>query len=1566
MTDFTYEEAFGGVSSNTPSLPTVTVKAKAPAGTKPISSKPSNEFSFEDAFGLPAEPEYKPRSEASIVAGGIAAGGRAVANEVATLGDMILNTPTSIVGVGANILRRLGGVSKGEDRKEGAKAGRELQEKIEATAPNLLKKFVNFVPLPGEKTGSPTHVEKAMGALLEWSDIDAQAAEDRSKGAIKKEDVQLLRDTALNFLGMKGITIPTKALVDAQGKKKLNEMQSPIPELESAPPVVSAVDPSGQMRAIEQSTGVAPVSARTSKQALAQKRADVRAAFEQDPGYANYMRNLVDENVRQSDLAANRPARTQAAEGVMSPRQSSDATILGRDGTPDTTVMGQRSLDTGLEKVIQGRSFELTAAEKVAIRGNAKAWGGMIEKGAASPDLLAAMGIAGVGTMLAMAYPDEAKDLVAAVAAGGLFFSGNLRDIGKMSEASPMSALLKNSDTTLKTLERLPQNHSVYKKSLVEEQLKRQDVTKAEKDVIEAVLRDVPGDTITPKQLVTGFKKETGNWELTKQVTDKYADYGLENIGRDPWTEKLPTNEQARRAREETALDAIEMESAPDFTGKTHVYQLPEHMMMDQSNHFNDPRYFGHTRSFMEGDIRHVVEIQSDLAQHAGKRLEGEAFNKALEEANKLYQQKAFYDEAYLRGAEKPADYVNILKDLVDKFKVVDPEFKTRFGVDLAALGEGRQISTSRGADFFDDFIDNAEKNYYTDLHTTSVITAVLEKDARRVALRAQELQIKIDSTAIDSQLSPILKNWPKRLIREELADAAGRGEAYVRFPTADVVAKVEGWPDLQENFDRSWGRNPAHTERWSVNHPAQRFTKEHQGIYDRYDKEVTKFLKQLGAVEVTDGLGYKWLQVETTPGMQRKQMFGGVKQDVLTSMGAAGAGAVVGAYLAGKEDVTGAVLGAAGGLLGRYGASKSGRVRKAAAELARGADYAGGLVSTRVKNISESVHHKLVEHERQIFREGHKDLTVVAPFIESLGKVKGDLRKELDVAILTNDPVAIRNAMAKARIPGLTQQWGTVRKLLDDLGQDSLDTGLLKTLRKDYYPRIVKDVDGLLAKLDLEQRTFLEQKLARAEAQAQKTTGQPLSSEARSSIINADLADGSPGGPGKASFRKKRSIQEVTKELLPFYETPVDALTGYIRSAAREQAKARFFGKNAVKDPEGMLDMEASIGSVVEKELTAGKIDFKQVDELKGLLRSRFIGGDRSSAAAVQDIKNLGYTSLLGHPTSALVQLSDVGQTVFTQGLIPTVEGVVQLMRGKGVSAKDFGLMDHVAEELASTRGTAKLLNNTLKLVGFSAIDRFGKSSAITAAKIKYERLAQTEKGQAEIVKKYDEAFGNDTAQLVQDLKAKKGSDLVDSLLFHELSRQQPISKIEVPQAYLDNPNARAVYMLKTFMLKQIDLARRDGYNEIKKGNVTKGVRNLMGLGLLWGVSGATNGWVRDFILGKEVDPQLDDVWKSMFKTFGWSDYVFEKAEQGKPIQAALGTIMPPIGIVDDSLMTAQKAMGDKVKKPSDLKGVSNIPVAGRLVYNRMLGGAEDSEKKRKLRERRRERQRRKEARGY
>ncbi|WP_230684386.1 hypothetical protein, partial [Streptococcus pneumoniae] len=79
------------------------------------------------------------------------------------------------------------------------------------------------------------------------------------------------------------------------------------------------------------------------------------------------------------------------------------------------------------------------------------------------------------------------------------------------------------------------------------------------------------------------------------KTTGEYADYGLERIERKG---QIYDNEYA------------EPGELPLVKATTTLYRLPEHMELSDANHFRDPRLFGWTRSFEEGGVKHVVEVQ--------------------------------------------------------------------------------------------------------------------------------------------------------------------------------------------------------------------------------------------------------------------------------------------------------------------------------------------------------------------------------------------------------------------------------------------------------------------------------------------------------------------------------------------------------------------------------------------------------------------------------------------------------------------------------------------------------------------------------------------------------------------------------------------------------------------------------------------------------------------------------------------------------------------------------------------------------------------------------------------
>jgi len=808
-------------------------------------------------------------------------------------------------------------------------------------------------------------------------------------------------------------------------------------------------------------------------------------------------------------------------------------------------------------------------------------------------------------------------------------------------------------------------------------------------------------------------------------------------------------------------------------------------------------------------------------------------------------------------------------------------------------------------------------------------------------------------------------KNWHRRLIREELADAARSGEKVVRFADADTVAKVEGWPLVREQAEKdlrqakadleystraleTWDDYARDYKREGPEADARRqealtrveeaqaevtrlqevlddpkspkFAPEHQGIYDRHKKDVESFVKSLGGKPVLDEEGHGWYEVPVTPlreGGGRAAMFGKVDQDLLTKVGAVGLGVAAVSFLSKEDNAVGNAVGAAALLgLGVLAHSKSPAVRHSAEGAAKQLNEALGLVSTTLKSADERVWLRAVDHERRVLTETHRVLEEINPFIEAvrgLPKLEG---QAVDLALKNGDLRSVTAVIKALGDPKALASWDAVQTFLKESGKELKELGVIKGTLPNYFPRVVKDVEGLLESLGVQQKRGLEKALREAEKKSLKATGQGLDDLERSQVVNAYMAGRGGEGSGKPGFAKARAIEVVTPAMAKFYAASDDALVRYANQAVKAKERARFFGKDMVKDPEtGRFNLGASIGELVGKGVAEGKLDAKKAEDIRSVLQSRFGPGERAPVSAIKGYQNLTNAALLGNVFSSMVQLGDAGMAAYAYGMLPTIQTAAQLAAGrKKVGVKDLGLVDHISQEMASGSvepvkiaghevSTAKFLDKIFKVTGFSAVDQLGKTVVINTALNKASRQVASPKGVGDLYARYGEAYGPDFGKLVEGLKAGELTPEVRLYLFAELSRFQPISKLEVPKKYLDNPNGRVLYMLKTYMLKQMDLVRRDALQEVSKGNVRKGVTNLTKLVVTLGTAGAATEAVRNWLLGKEDEFELTDVPENFLKTMGWSRYVVEQARQGKPIQAVAGTIAPPFKVWDDIL---------------------------------------------------------------
>lgn len=1369
---------------------------------------------------------------------------------------------------------------------------------------------------------------------------------------------------------------------------------------------------------VEASTGVTATSEATTKAAIKRRRAEARRAFQDDAAYADYLRNYaeMEATLREQGVPLTpegpRAPRTGLRDAVEEPGLPPAVVPKIETGAPS-------ALDSALAKVREGRAFDLTASEKIAMRDlesshrrpaieRAEGYRARGQRGKVDLDMLVTtLGIS--GALAAWSYFNgEASPETLGAAAAGM--------IGARSALGP---ILRNSEYTLKTLERLPQNKTEFTRGQVMQQLNRQDVSKAEKGLVLGVLGDKK--TITAQELIDGFRRQGKALELKAVDTEQFADYGIENLGRrhenfdpDRWEPDDGLQPEERAGYHEAASQA---KVAP----RTTVYQSPHHTL-GSNNHFNDPKYFAHARSFDEGGVRHVVELQSDVAQH----------QKVLSEAEKAkLREQADTLKKLAAANEKAHGVVNDVRSAVDDaYKALEelekayspkvlPDVKLRLGEEiykpLARASDSffTEFRALANAGRFDEIYDVIKQAYadsaregrlvrddFEAIH--AALEKALYKETNRLDRVTRELEARL-SASVPEAMEPLLKNWWKRVIREEIAQAKG---GPVRFATADTVAKVEGWP-------RGQG-----TEALAG---IGRFSPEHQSIYDRYRDDVEKFLRnELGAKPHTDAQGHTWLEVPSQAGAPggRKQMVGradlrtmgalaaasgaalladALQDDpslgvdaaagVLAGLAVAGGrkvatrmavGGAVAAFLSSDQNrarnaaLTGALIG-----LATFAASRNKTIAKWAQDSATATEIVVGNLSAELRNMSPPLLRRFTKHERDLKIREHDALVRIAPMAEGLVRLSPSQRMAIDSALFNGKRgEALRIAEAIGDLK-LVRGMEAAFKYIDETGAKLDSLNLVKKLNKDHFPRIVADLDGLLQFLGKEGGDYLGRKLVEASHESLRKNGSPLSDIEMSRVVNEHLLGAIHKSElgGQSGILKRRTIDEVTQDILPFYATAADSVAIYARAASREIERAHFFGKDLVQTPGTLaVNVPASVGKLVGEERAAGKLDRGQLERLESILKARFGPGERSGHWLTQSYKNMVYSMLLGNPLSALVQFGDAAIAVAVHGLVPTIQAAAGMATGSSKwKLADQGLINHISEDLVpATRdplrigrfevNSARFLDKTLKYSGFSFVDEFSKMIHLNSAAAKFERLAKSPEGITEIERLYGEYFGKDLPQLLLDLREGKKSPLVGELIFRELSDTQPISKLEMPEGYLRSPNGRVLYTLKSFMIKQMNLVRERGFKEIAKGDaasVRRGTAFLLRYSLALGLAGATISQIQDWILGRESHFELADVSENVFKAFGWGEYAVQQARKGQALQAVMNTVVPPYKLFEEIWAfpdEMEKLENDDPK--ANPKGAMYIPLVGKLIYNRALGGAERANERRAREERRRERE--------
>jgi len=695
----------------------------------------------------------------------------------------------------------------------------------------------------------------------------------------------------------------------------------------------------------------------------------------------------------------------------------------------------------------------------------------------------------------------------------------------------------------------------------------------------------------------------------------------------------------------------------------------------------------------------------------------------------------------------------------------------------------------------------------------------------------------------------------------------------------------------------------------------------------------------------------------------------GFLNTDLQQTLSGVGAGAVVGGGLAGAVDPeaapAGALLGAIGGgavgrKVGQRLVSSADDARKKGLREAsqEASDFQSMITNNqKVKNYTAEAINDTFSKARSVLDEfmgaSMTRLEQLAPRLAVGLKqaeynqhkltqdwiTEGDALMEKVGSLKLNDSqqrafkIALLNSResAKRALRGMGKDDSVIDEfagLLDKVGVYVGSVGLGGGLRKNYFPRMVKDTSQF--ENIKEVKTYLA-KLAKDKGVAELTG---MEKEiALTQVINGALRRGGEDTAfGRAADQLQRRTNKVTSQNVDAYADLRETLHDYFQNIPMQIERRKFFqGQNVKVDDLGPnAENIDTVAKRLARALEGGDMTPEQVEEVTKLIRNRFGPGEQAPHRFWQNYKNLTYTGLLGSPLAAATQAGDLALSMHRNGIGNTAAAMVSGLAGRG---KIAGLdkttllgIRNAATDFASNVGTRDLLNASLKYSGFQKMDEFGKNTFIQAAMLKNQQLDE-----GAFINRWKSIFDPDVAEggdpartkeLFQKVKNFKQIDAtnrddVGFMLWNELSDVQPIALSALPERYLRHPNGRTAYMLQSFTLKLFDVMRKDIFQQAARGNykqAAKAAGNLTGLFVM------TNGGVdaaKNFVLNKDQAlPEL--VQNNFLKMMGLNKYMFDSVGREGLGSTLLKTVAPPTAPID-ALTDPKKAL-------------QQIPVGGKL----------------------------------
>ena len=382
--------------------------------------------------------------------------------------------------------------------------------------------------------------------------------------------------------------------------------------------------------------------------------------------------------------------------------------------------------------------------------------------------------------------------------------------------------------------------------------------------------------------------------------------------------------------------------------------------------------------------------------------------------------------------------------------------------------------------------------------------------------------------------------------------------------------------------------------------------------------------------------------------------------------------------------------------------------------------------------------------------------------------------------------------------------------------------------------------------------------------------------------------------------------------------------------------------------------------GSVIR-----GEINPKKTFELK---QTKYANGEiESDQWALQ--RHIGETVFKEHPDLAEQYLKKQGlsdgrvKTILDGGVNKYLENNGLLVYGdlgKDISKAYVKIMKAKGYENIKYQNTAPMeirgVTNKTSYIKLSTPT--GEGAAVPTEAV--DRSSKLSPKETEVKSKFrkeiEGLFGDEADQVVNDLQKGVASENVKFLLFTNLADFQPIDASEMPEGYLKGGNARILYMLKTYTLKQIDIFRNEVFIDMHK-RPAEALGNLVRLAALFTLCNASADVIKDLILGRPLYDEDDDegnFWAEKFidyllRIMGLTKYSLYKFKRDGIAEGVSSIVLPPIfNFITRGGKDVDKAMKDDGEfEPHQAEIIQSVPLLGKLYYWWFGGGRKKIEDK-------------------